>query len=192
MEYLGNGYSKNFSPRRDSSTVYNRYKENETNLANVVYLDDLSDLNRWCKNSRSQINEYVTNKILQEMAMDEDQMNYYKDMSSDQRGFLVDMRKGMDWFKKRYEKSPKVLSNFYLYITERNDRLLRIKKYLSTRVRKFTALNYINDTEHSLEKTKFLQMFIKHELKALDIFLSKHRRFVERKTMEQILNGKEE
>ena len=192
MEYLGNGYSKNFSPRRDSSTVYNRYKENETNLANVVYLDDLSDLNRWCKNSRSQINEYVTNKILQEMAMDEDEINHYKDMSSDQRGFLVDMRKGMDWFKKRYEKSPKVLSNFYLYITERNDRLLRIKKYLSTRVRKFTALNYINDTEHSLEKTKFLQMFIKHELKALDIFLSKHRRFVERKTMEQILNGKEE
>lgn len=192
MEYLGNGYSKNYSPRRDSTTIFNRHTEKETNLANVVYLDDLSDLNRWCKNSRSQITEYVTNKILQEMAMDEDQVNHYKDMSSDQRGFLVDMRKGMDWFKKRYEKSPKVLSDFYLYITERNDRLLRIKKYLSTRVRKFTALNYINDTDHSLEKTKFLQMFIKHELKALDIFLSKHRRFVERKTMEQILNGKEE
>lgn len=192
MEYLGNGYSKNYSPRRDSTTIFNRHTEKETNLANVVYLDDLSDLNRWCKNSRSQITEYVTNKILQEMAVDEDQVNHYKDMSSDQRGFLVDMRKGMDWFKKRYEKSPKVLSDFYLYITERNDRLLRIKKYLSTRVRKFTALNYINDTDHSLEKTKFLQMFIKHELKALDIFLSKHRRFVERKTMEQILNGKEE
>jgi len=192
MEYLGNGYSKNYSPRRDSTTISNRHTERETNLANVVYLDDLGDLNRWCKNSRSEITDYVTNKILQEMAIDEEQMNYYKDVSSDQRGFLVDMRKGMDWFKKRYEKTPKVLSNFYLYITERNDRLLRIKKYLSTRVRKFTALNYINDTEHSLEKTKFLQMFIKHELKALDIFLSKHRRFVERKTMEQILNGKEE
>ena len=100
MEYLGNGYSKNYSPRRDSTTISNRHTEKETNLANVVYLDDLSDLNRWRKNSRSEITDYVTNKILQDMAVDEDQINYYKDVSSDQRGFLVDMRKGMDWFKK--------------------------------------------------------------------------------------------
>lgn len=192
MEYLGNGYSKNYSPRRDSTTIFNRHSEKETNLANIVYLDDLSDLKRWVKNSYQIIDEYTTNKLLQEMAIDDDQIDFYKEMTSDQRGFLVDMRKGMDWFKKRYEKSPKVLSDFYLYITERNSRLLRIKKYLSTRVRKFTALNYINDTDHSLEKTKLLQSLIRYELKALDIFLSKHRRFVERKTMEQILNGKEE
>ena len=192
MEYLGNGYSKNFSPRRDSSTVYNRYKENDTNLANVVYLDDLSDLNRWCKDAKQEIESYVTNKMVQDLITDEDQLSYYKETSSDQRGFLVDMRKGMDWFVSRYDKRPKVLQSFYLYITERNERLLRIKKYLSTRVRKFTALNHINDTEHSLERTKFLQSFVKHELKALDIFLSKNRRFVERKTMEQILNGKDE
>jgi hypothetical protein len=196
MDYLNNhGYTNSYKPRREATSVYNGYTQKQTNLANSVYLDSLSDLHRWCSEAKKEINDYVITRGYYEeylMNTDDPRESKYKEKLSDQRGFLVDMRKGIDWFKNTYTKRPKVLTDFYDYINDRQERLTRLKKYLSTRVRKYSALNYINDTDHSLEISKYIQRYVNYELKLLDIFTSKDRRYVERKTMEQIMGGTEE
>jgi hypothetical protein len=186
MEHLNNnGYSSSYRPKRDSSTVTNRYTENDTELANIVYLDALNDLKRWCDNAKSEIEGYVKYSRKYQATGNE----RYKELTSDIRSFLVDMRKGVDWFKINYDKTPSFLKDFQNYISCRKDRLIILKKYLSTRVRRFTALNYINNTQYDLSITKLLQDKIKYELKVLDIFVSKDRRYVKRKTIEEIING---
>lgn len=196
MDYFNNhGYTNSYKPRRDASSIHNTYSEKQSNIANSVYLDSLSDLHRWCSNVKKEIDSYVVTRGYYEenlLNSNDPREEKYKEKLSDQRSFLIDMRKGIDWFKSQYEKKPNVLTDFYSYIYSRQDRLLKLKKYLSTRVRKYSALNYINDTEHSLEITKYIQRYVGYELKLLDIFTSKDRRYVERKTMEQIMGGVEE
>ena len=96
------------------------------------------------------------------------------------------------WFKNNFSDRPTVLVNFYNKINQRNERLTKIKKYLSTRVRRYAALNAINNDDVSIEITKLIQRKVIVELKALDIFLSNNKRYTERKSMDEIMKGGDE
>jgi len=192
MNYSNHGYTTTYLPRREQTSVSNSYKQKDMDLSNSFKIDALYDLQRWIKSAESEINNYVTKKVwydYERQLKGEDETLNLRLMCSDIRGFLVDMRKGIDWYKMKFDTRPKVLINFYDRITQRQKRLNRIKKYLSTRTRRYAAFNAINNTNISLETTKLIQHKIRTELKALDIFLSNHKRYTQRKTMEEIMRG---
>jgi len=192
MNYSNHGYTTTYLPRREQTSVSNSYKQKDMDLSNSFKIDALYDLQRWIKSAESEINNYVTKKVwydYERQLKGEDETLNLRLMCSDIRGFLVDMRKGIDWYKMKFDTRPKVLINFYDKITQRQKRLNRIKKYLSTRTRRYAAFNAINNTNISLETTKLIQHKIRTELKALDIFLSNHKRYTQRKTMEEIMRG---
>jgi len=164
-------------------------------LAEAVHLDAMYDLQRWISNSKSEIDNYVTKKLWYDCEREIKEENELLDLKlecTDIRGFLVDMRKGIDWFKNNFSDRPTVLVNFYNKINQRNERLTKIKKYLSTRVRRYAALNAINNDDVSIEITKLIQRKVIVELKALDIFLSNNKRYTERKSMDEIMKGGDE
>jgi hypothetical protein len=164
-------------------------------LAEAVHLDAMYDLQRWISNSKSEIDNYVTKKLWYDYERELKEENELLDLKlecTDIRGFLVDMRKGIDWFKNNFSDRPTVLVNFYNKINQRNERLTKIKKYLSTRVRRYAALNAINNNDTSIEVTKLIQRKVIVELKALDIFLSNNKRYTERKSMDEIMKGGDE
>lgn len=192
MNYSNHGYTTTYLPRREQTSVSNSYKQKDMDLSNSFKIDALYDLQRWIKSAESEIDNYVTKKVwydYERQLKGEDETLNLRLMCSDIRGFLVDMRKGIDWYKMKFDTRPKVLINFYDKITQRQKRLNRIKKYLSTRTRRYAAFNAINNTNISLETTKLIQHKIRTELKALDIFLSNHKRYTQRKTMEEIMRG---
>jgi len=192
MNYSNHGYTTTYLPRREQTSVSNSYKQKDMDLSNSFKIDALYDLQRWIKSAESEIDSYVTKKVwydYERQLKGEDETLNLRLMCSDIRGFLVDMRKGIDWYKMKFDTRPKVLINFYDKITQRQKRLNRIKKYLSTRTRRYAAFNAINNTNISLETTKLIQHKIRTELKALDIFLSNHKRYTQRKTMEEIMRG---
>jgi hypothetical protein len=192
MNYSNHGYTTTYLPRREQTSVSNSYKQKDMDLSNSFKIDALYDLQRWIKSAESEIDNYVTKKVwydYERQLKGEDETLNLRLMCSDIRGFLVDMRKGIDWYKMKFDTRPKVLINFYDKITQRQQRLNRIKKYLSTRTRRYAAFNAINNTNISLETTKLIQHKIRTELKALDIFLSNHKRYTQRKTMEEIMRG---
>jgi len=192
MNYSNHGYTTTYLPRREQTSVSNSYKQKDMDLSNSFKIDALYDLQRWIKSAESEIDSYVTKKVwydYERQLKGEDETLNLRLMCSDIRGFLVDMRKGIDWYKMKFDTRPKVLINFYDRITQRQKRLNRIKKYLSTRTRRYAAFNAINNTNISLETTKLIQHKIRTELKALDIFLSNHKRYTQRKTMEEIMRG---
>ena len=192
MNYSNHGYTTTYLPRREQTSVSNSYKQKDMDLSNSFKIDALYDLQRWIKSAESEIDNYVTKKVwydYERQLKGEDETLNLRLMCSDIRGFLVDMRKGIDWYKMKFDTRPKVLINFYDKITQRQKRLDRIKKYLSTRTRRYAAFNAINNTNISLETTKLIQHKIRTELKALDIFLSNHKRYTQRKTMEEIMRG---
>lgn len=192
MNYSNHGYTTTYLPRREQTSVSNSYKQKDMDLSNSFKIDALYDLQRWIKSAESEIDNYVTKKVwydYERQLKGEDETLNLRLMCSDIRGFLVDMRKGIDWYKMKFDTRPKVLINFYDRITQRQKRLNRIKKYLSTRTRRYAAFNAINNTNISLETTKLIQHKIRTELKALDIFLSNHKRYTQRKTMEEIMRG---
>jgi len=192
MDYFNHGYTKTYTPRREQTSVNTSYKQKDTDLSNSFKLDSLYDLQRWIKDSESEIKNYVTKKLWYDYERQIKGDYEIKDLRlecTDIRGFLVDMRKGIDWYKNTFDSRPKVLIQFYNKITQREKRLNRIKKYLSTRTRRYAAFNAINDTNISLETTKLIQHKIKTELKALDIFTSNHKRYTNRKTMDEIMRG---
>ena len=164
-------------------------------MAEAVHLDAMYDLQRWISNSKSEIDNYVTKKLWYDYERELKEENELLDLKlecTDIRGFLVDMRKGIDWFKNNFSDRPTVLVNFYNKINQRNERLTKIKKYLSTRVRRYAALNAINNNDTSIEVTKLIQRKVIVELKALDIFLSNNKRYTERKSMDEIMKGGDE
>lgn len=192
MDYFNHGYTKTYTPRREQTSVNTSYKQKDTDLSNSFKLDSLYDLQRWIKDSESEIKNYVTKKLwydYERQIKGDDEIKDLRLECTDIRGFLVDMRKGIDWYKNTFDSRPKVLIQFYNKITQREKRLNRIKKYLSTRTRRYAAFNAINDTNISLETTKLIQHKIKTELKALDIFTSNHKRYTNRKTMDEIMRG---
>lgn len=192
MDYFNHGYTKTYTPRREQTSVNTSYKQKDTDLSNSFKLDSLYDLQRWIKDSESEIKNYVTKKLwydYERQIKGDDEIKDLRLECTDIRGFLVDMRKGIDWYKNTFDSRPKVLIQFYNKITQREKRLNRIKKYLSTRTRRYAAFNAINDTNISLETTKLIQHKIKTELKALDIFTSNHKRYTQRKTMDEIMRG---
>lgn len=193
MDYLNNhGYTNTYLPRRESTSITKSYTQKSVNLAEAVHLDAMYDLQRWINNSKSEIENYVSKRLWYEYEQElkeEDELLDLKLECTDIRGFLVDMRKGIDWFKNNFSDTPKILANFYNKINERNERLTRIKKYLSTRVRRYAALNAINNNDTNIEVTKLIQRKVILELKALDIFLSNNKRYTERKSMDEIMKG---
>lgn len=192
MDYFNHGYTKTYTPRREQTSVNTSYKQKDTDLSNSFKLDSMYDLQRWINDSESEINNYVTKKLwydYERQIKGDDEIKDLRLECTDIRGFLVDMRKGIDWYKNTFDSRPKVLIQFYNKITQREKRLNRIKKYLSTRTRRYAAFNAINDTNISLETTKLIQHKIKTELKALDIFTSNHKRYTQRKTMDEIMRG---
>lgn len=192
MDYFNHGYTKTYTPRREQTSVNTSYKQKDTDLSNSFKLDSMYDLQRWIKDSESEIKNYVTKKLwydYERQIKGDDEIKDLRLECTDIRGFLVDMRKGIDWYKNTFDSRPKVLIQFYNKITQREKRLNRIKKYLSTRTRRYAAFNAINDTNISLETTKLIQHKIKTELKALDIFTSNHKRYTQRKTMDEIMRG---
>jgi len=192
MNYSNHGYTTTYLPRREQTSVSNSYNQKNTDLSNSFKLDSLYDLQRWIDNANSEIDNYVVKKVWYDYERTLKSDEELKDLRlecTDIRGFLVDMRKGIDWYKMNFDSQPRVLINFYEKITQREKRLHKIKKYLSTRTRRYAAFNAINDTNISLETTKLIQHKIKTELKALDIFLSNHKRYVKRKTMDEIIRG---
>jgi len=192
MNYSNHGYTTTYLPRREQTSVSNSYNQKNTDLSNSFKLDSLYDLQRWIDNANSEIDNYVFKKVWYDYERTLKSDEELKDLRlecTDIRGFLVDMRKGIDWYKMNFDSQPRVLINFYEKITQREKRLHKIKKYLSTRTRRYAAFNAINDTNISLETTKLIQHKIKTELKALDIFLSNHKRYVKRKTMDEIIRG---
>lgn len=192
MNYSNHGYTTTYLPRREQTSVSNSYNQKNTDLSNSFKLDSLYDLQRWIDSANSEIDNYVFKKVWYDYERTLKSDEELKDLRlecTDIRGFLVDMRKGIDWYKMNFDSQPRVLINFYEKITQREKRLHKIKKYLSTRTRRYAAFNAINDTNISLETTKLIQHKIKTELKALDIFLSNHKRYVKRKTMDEIIRG---
>jgi len=192
MNYSNHGYTTTYLPRREQTSVSNSYQQKDTDLSNTFKIDALYDLQRWIKSAESEIDNYVTKKVwydYERQLKGEDETLNLRLVCSDIRGFLVDMRKGIDWYKMKFDTRPTVLTNFYDKITQRQKRLNRIKKYLSTRTRRYAAFNAINGTNISLELTKLIQHKIRTELKVLDIFLSNHKRYTQRKTMEEIMKG---
>lgn len=192
MNYSNHGYTTTYLPRREQTSVSNLYQQKDTDLSNTFKIDALYDLQRWIKSAESEIDNYVTKKVwydYERQLKGEDETLNLRLVCSDIRGFLVDMRKGIDWYKMKFDTRPTVLTNFYDKITQRQKRLNRIKKYLSTRTRRYAAFNAINGTNISLELTKLIQHKIRTELKVLDIFLSNHKRYTQRKTMEEIMKG---
>jgi len=192
MNYSNHGYTTTYLPRREQTSVSNSYNQKNTDLSNSFKLDSLYDLQRWIYSANSEIDNYVVKKVWYDYERTLKSDEELKDLRlecTDIRGFLVDMRKGIDWYKMNFDSQPRVLINFYEKITQREKRLHKIKKYLSTRTRRYAAFNAINDTNISLETTKLIQHKIKTELKALDIFLSNHKRYVKRKTMDEIIRG---
>ena len=196
MDYLNNhGYTTTYLPRRESTSITQSYTQKSVNLAEAVHLDAMYDLQRWISNSKSEIDNYVTKKLWYDCEREIKEENELLDLKlecTDIRGFLVDMRKGIDWFKNNFSDRPTVLVNFYNKINQRNERLTKIKKYLSTRVRRYAALNAINNDDVSIEITKLIQRKVIVELKALDIFLSNNKRYTERKSMDEIMKGGDE
>ena len=196
MDYLNNhGYTATYLPRRESTSITQSYTQKSVNLAEAVHLDAMYDLQRWISNSKSEIDNYVTKKLWYDCEREIKEENELLDLKlecTDIRGFLVDMRKGIDWFKNNFSDRPTVLVNFYNKINQRNERLTKIKKYLSTRVRRYAALNAINNDDVSIEITKLIQRKVIVELKALDIFLSNNKRYTERKSMDEIMKGGDE
>ena len=192
MNYNNHGYTSTYLPRREQSTVTKSYEQKDTNISNSIKMDALYDLQRWITHAEIEIENYVSKKVWydyeRQLKGEKETLNL-RLVCSDIRGFLVDMRKGIDWFKIKFDTRPKVLTNFYDRIIQRQKRLYVIKKYLSTRVRRYAAVNAINDTDVSLELTKLIQHKVRTELKALDIFLSNHKRYTQRKTMEEIMKG---
>ena len=192
MNYSNHGYTTTYLPRREQTSVSNSYNQKNTDLSNSFKLDSLYDLQRWIDSAKSEIDNYVVKKVWYDYERTLKSDEELKDLRlecTDIRGFLVDMRKGIDWYKMNFDSQPRVLINFYEKITQRQKRLHKIKKYLSTRTRRYAAFNAINDTNISLETTKLIQHKIKTELKALDIFLSNHKRYVKRKTVDEIIRG---
>jgi len=173
MNYSNHGYTTTYLPRREQTSVSNSYNQKNTDLSNSFKLDSLYDLQRWIDSANSEIDNYVVKKVWYDYERTLKSDEELKDLRlecTDIRGFLVDMRKGIDWYKMNFDSQPRVLINFYEKITQREKRLHKIKKYLSTRTRRYAAFNAINDTNISLETTKLIQHKIKTELKALDIF----------------------
>lgn len=196
MDYLNNhGYTNTYLPRRESTSITKSYTQKSVNLAEAVHLDAMYDLQRWISNSKSEIDNYVSKKVWYDCEREIKEENELLDLKlecTDIRGFLVDMRKGIDWFKNNFSDRPTILVNFYNKINQRNERLTKIKKYLSTRVRRYAALNAINNDDTSIEVTKLIQRKVIVELKALDIFLSNNKRYTERKSMDEIMKGGDE
>jgi hypothetical protein len=116
-------------------------------------------------------------------------IKHKKIKTSEHRKHLIDMRKGIDWFKLNYEETPKFLHNFYLSLENRKFRLQIAKKYLLKRIRSYSAININSESQYSLDLTRNMRNKIKYELNAIDIFLSMNRRFVDRKTPEEIMCG---
>jgi len=192
MDYFNHGYTKTYAPRREQTSVNTSYKQKDADLSNSFKLDSTYDLQRWINNAQSEITNYVDKKLwydYERQLKDESEIKHLRLECTDIRGFLVDMRKGIDWYKNTFDSRPKILTRFHNKINQREKRLNRIKKYLSTRTRRYAAFNAINNTDISLETTKLIQHKIKTELKVLDIFTSNHKRYTKRKTMEEIMRG---
>ena len=192
MDYFNHGYTKTYAPRREQTSVNTSYKQKDADLSNSFKLDSTYDLQRWINNAQSEITNYVDKKLwydYERQLKDESEIKHLRLECTDIRGFLVDMRKGIDWYKNTFDSRPKILTRFHNKINQREKRLNRIKKYLSTRTRRYAAFNAINNTDISLETTKLIQHKIKTELKVLDIFTSNNKRYTKRKTMEEIMRG---
>lgn len=187
--YNQTGFSKTYLPKRQQASVYPTLNEtNNSDLAESVYLDNLSDLKRWVQNSKEEMKTYVSKNVLltYERNFKDDNEAYIQKIKSeisDTRGFLIDMRKGIDWYKSEYDNHPQFLESFYAELRKDYSRFTKLKSYLSKRLRKYGALNSTYNQDISVENTRFMKLYIDFRIKAIDIFLSQNERFTVRKNL---------
>lgn len=185
--YNQTGFSKSYLPKRQQASIHpSKTETNNSDLSESVYLDNLFDLKRWVKNSKEEMETYVSKnlELIYERNFDDGNkihIQIIKSEISDIRGFLIDMRKGIDWYKSEYDEIPTFLQNFYDKLNSDYFRLRRLKSYLSKRLRKYAALNSMYSQNTPVEKTRFMKEYIEFRLKAIDIFLSQKDRFTIRK-----------
>jgi len=180
--YNSHGYSKNYFPKRDQSSIYSNVDHTKkVSIADSIRVDALFDLKRWVKGATTGIKDYASMRLDYETS--KLSMSHHDPIlteTSEQRKYLIDMRKGIDWFKLNYEDNPRFLDNFYLSLENRKFRLQLAKKYLLKRIRSYSAINTTSRYQYSLDLTRDMRNKIKYELGAIDIFFSMSRRFVDR------------
>lgn len=141
---------------------------------NKIDVSDLNDFRRWVRNFEILMDEYSDEKYLYEKEKmlnieDEELRSELKLSVSDNKGALVDLRKGFDWFVNEYKKEPTCYHAMVKRLSIKQNRLKKLKKYLSYRVRSLAGKGEFN------EISKDILMYIRIKLDAINIlFDPKH------------------
>lgn len=170
MDYYGyrqsHGVNNNYQPKHDRDAD-SAFKNSSYDEKKSFKYDTILDLHHWVDGFREVIDKYSNEKYLYEKEKElkiqnEADRNEMKLIVSDDKGYLEDIRKALDWYVDSFGEETvyqKLIKDFSIEL----NRLKKLKKYLSYRVRSLAGKGLYN------EPSKEILQYLRIRMDAINI-----------------------